>query len=122
LTLTLSDPYADSLSNALLCPSTNLLGLSSANLYVYNVLLAHYSICDETSFPQLYRPQYSYPTLNFSTINYHFFFISILATSIPCTWVTPPLRPPVPTFTKQGLLIFGNKGLCTFEDLGVIDY
>ena len=116
LTLTPSDPYIDSpfrpssspLFNGLLCPSTNLLDLSSANLNIYNVLLAQNSSHDKTIFPQLYRPQYSYPPLNFSTINYHFFFISTLATSIMCTWVTPPLRPPDPTFTKQGLLVFGN--------------
>jgi hypothetical protein len=115
LTLT-TDPYAHSpiqpssppLSNALLCPSTNLLDLSSANLYNYNILHAPSSLHDKTIFPQLYRLQYSYPPLNFSTINYHFFFISTLATSMMCTWVTPPLRPPDPTFTKQGLLVFGN--------------
>ena len=45
----------------------------------------------------------------FSTINYHFFSISILATSILCTWVTTPLRPPDPTFTKQGLFYFFLK-------------
>ena len=108
LTLTPSDPYADSpirpssppLSNALLNPSTNLSDFSSAEFYIYNVLLAQSSSHDKTIFPQLYRPQYSYPTLNFSTINSYFFFISTLATSILCTWVTPPLRPPDPTFTK----------------------
>ena len=116
LILTPSDPNVDSpflpssppLSNALLCPSTNLLDLSSANLYIYNVFLAQSSLHDKTIFPQLYRPQYSYPTLNFSTINYYFFFISTLAIYILCTWVTLLLRPPDPTFTKQGLLIFGN--------------
>jgi hypothetical protein len=109
LTLTPSDPYADSPirpssppnSNAFICPSTNLLDLSS-------VLLAHYSICDETTFPKLYCPHDSYPTAHFTTINYLFFFISTLATSNPCTWVTPQLRPPDPTVTKRGLLISGN--------------
>ena len=101
-------PSSPPLSNALLCPSTNLFDLSSANLFIYNVFLAQSSLHDKTIFPQLYRPQYSYPTLNFATINYYFFFISTLAISILCTWVTLLLRPPDPTFTKQGLLIFGN--------------
>ena len=118
LILTPSDPYVDSpflpssppLSNALLCPSTNLLDLSSPTLYIYNVLFAQSSLHDKTIFPQLYRPQYSYPTLNFSTINYHFFFISTLATSILCTWVTLPLRPPNPTFQRRGYLFLEIRG------------
>ena len=109
LTLTPSDPYADSpfrpssppLSNALPSPSANLLDLSSANLYIYNALLDQSSLHDKRIFPNLYRPQYSYPTINF-------FFISTLETSTLCTWVIPPLRPPDPNFTKQGLLTFGN--------------
>ena len=48
LILTPPDPYVESpflpssppLSNALLCPSTNLLDLSSPTLYIYNVLFA----------------------------------------------------------------------------------
>jgi hypothetical protein len=116
LTLTSSDPHADSpirpssppYSNVFICPSSNLLDLSLAELYINNVLLARSSLHDKTIFPPLYRPQYSHSTLNFSTINYLFFFISTLATSNPCTWVTPQLRPPDPTVTKRGLLIFGN--------------
>ena len=115
LTLTPSDPYADSpfrpssppLFNALSSPSTNLLDLSSANLNIYNVVLAQSSLHDKTTFPQLYRPQYSYPQFNFSTINYPFFFISTLVTSTLRTWVFPPLRLPDPNFTKQGLFTFG---------------
>ena len=101
-------PSSPPLSTALLSPSTNLLDLSSADFFIDNVLLAHYSICDETTFSKHYCPHDSYPTAHFTTINYLFFFISTLATSNPCTWVTPQLRPPDPTVTKRGLLISGN--------------
>ena len=116
LTLTPSDPYADSLFrpsfhplfNSLLCPSSNLLDISLADLYIYNVLFAQSPLHDKTIFPQLYRPQYSYIPIKISTIPFLFCSISTLATSTLYFWVTPPLRPPDPTFTKQGLLTFGN--------------
>jgi hypothetical protein len=115
LTLTHSDSYADSLFrssflplfNSLLCPSSNFLDVSLDDLYIYNVLCMS-SLQDKTIFPQLYRPQYSYIPINISTIPFLFFSISTLATSTLYFWVTPPLRPPDPAFTKQGLLTFGN--------------